>query len=1002
LATAKGPVAEFRARLRNLRDQVGTPTYEDLDAHAAFLGDGRLPASTLSDLLTGSALPRWRTVRTFVRACRRHAVGRRADLPPDLFDLDRWQADYDCARGASAPSRSPTGRLVWAVVDFPPSAAGVHRAVMHTDPAGEGIEHGVCPPHGAGWWHLPCYVEREHDVELRERLAAAAADGGGFVLLTGTSCTGKTRSAWEAIRTVAFDGWQVVQPRDAAQVRASADSDVLRARTVVWLDELQRYLAEPRHHGLAAQDVQALWSQHTPVVVVGTLWPDIYDEILTYKAQGLRDLGGEARGVLELAGDPVRVPDRLRDEELDRARRLAATDRCLADALTDASHGMTQVLAGAPWLVQRWEQPRFTYTRCVLAAAAAAQRLGIRRPLPAELLRDAARGYFPDQRPAPRGWFRQGLAEAEQPIRDAVSALVPERDPDDDEQAIGYTVTDYLAQHTADGRGIEPVPEAVWQALSTHVTSPDDLLVLACQARSRMLYGLAERLCRQAQAGGHEDASEELVDLLTDQLRFDEAIEEERLALADGNDASSARLVSLLGEEGRLDELRSLAHTDIYARHALDLALIRHGSRKDVLDLARNSESQAVQNAALIRLAECGRIDDLRELGTAGGSLALYFAAELLARKSQFTEAIDMLRAYDTQHRHAKMLWQLLIADGRVEEALNELRRTDVPGLSDDLIQVLAQQRRFEELRALAEDRGHEDETARIKSLIANAARNALARLLHRENRTDEAIALLRHHEEQPDAFGERAATLAELLVESGRVDEALAELRRPTQLWSRQPDYRHMAMAAKLLVRTGRHEELRQLAEEGWPVACREWGKLLRDAGQIDEAQQQFCAAVSGGEYDALEDLGLMLTDQNRLEECYKILDCYPAPLLGVDYRAPLARRLAEQGRSNDLRRAIEFGNPAAEPYLAAVLAYQEAPDQLTRAAVSNDRPSVKALRLLTSLGHLDHADELRRFGLTPGGCIALDSKGTGLAIPTLTGRPGKDELIALAEIIL
>ena len=43
---------------------------------------------------------------------------------------------------------------------------------------------------------------------------------------------------------------------------------------VVWLDELQRYLdGEP---GLTGGVVRALLGAPHPVVIIGTLWPDLY------------------------------------------------------------------------------------------------------------------------------------------------------------------------------------------------------------------------------------------------------------------------------------------------------------------------------------------------------------------------------------------------------------------------------------------------------------------------------------------------------------------------------------------------------------------------------------------------------------------------------------------------------------------------------------------------------------------------------------------------------
>jgi tetratricopeptide (TPR) repeat protein len=973
VGTAEELAAEFRVRLTALRDKVGRPTYQKLDAYAGRLGE-ELPKSTLSDLLNGRGRPLLSTVITFVRACEEHA--KHMDLPAELFDETRWQVEYDrCWPRAGTSARTSDGVLVWAVKDFSPGAAGIHRAVRHTDSARQP--------------ELPSYVPREHDVELRERMAAAVADGGGVVLVTGRSCAGKTRSAWEAIRTDAFDGWQVVRPRSADQLRTLADSGALRGHTVVWLDELQRYLAERRHQELADEDLQALWSRHSPVVVIGTLWPDTYDEILNCDAGDVRDRGGAARSVLKLAGKPVRVPDRLGDAELDRAQQLAADDPYLAEALADKDHGMTQVLAGAPWLVQRWTQPRFAHTRCVLAAAAAAHRLGVHIPLSATLLREAARGYFPDRRPAPRDWFRQALAEAEQPIRHAVSALVPERGPDDDEQAVGYRLTDYLTQHVANGAGVEPIPADVWQALSTHITDPDELFGLARTASRRALYGFAERLYRQALAGGHEWARRELRDLLAHRLCFDEAIEEERCA---DNDSRHV-MVSLLRQAGRLDDLRVLTESDSDAREQLDWALAEHGSAADLVDLARNLEKQDVHLTAVHRLAERREIASLRLLAAAGDSQALGHAAELLISDSRFIDAINLLREHDTARRHVRTLCRALLLDGRPVEAVNELRESH----PFDLIDLLVHLRRFDELHALADS-----DTSTTDPMIANNARIALAQALRQENRTDEAIALLRRSTDVPDPYGHRAVTLAELLAHAGHVDEALTELRRIDDDRPTSSQYRNMALAARLLARAGRHDELRQLADEDWPVANHELGKLLRDVGRIDEAAERFARAADGLAYEALVDLALLVTDHDHLADYHSLLARYDQgrPWIGFDYRKRLAKLLAEQDRADDLRRASTAGNAHAEHFLAALLAFHHAPEKLARDAVSDDSPSLQALQLLAVSGFLAHPDELRRFGLTPNGDIALDADSARSVTPTLTRTPRREELILIAEL--
>src|SRR4029077_586584 len=114
----------------------------------------------------------------------------------------------------------------------------------------------------------PQYVPRDVDAAehgVRARVEAAARRG-GFVLLVGGSSVGKTRCAVEAV-TAMLPDWWLVHPAGADQVAALAVAPP--ARTVVWLDELQRCL--DGEHGLTGGVVRALLNAPHPVVIIGTL-----------------------------------------------------------------------------------------------------------------------------------------------------------------------------------------------------------------------------------------------------------------------------------------------------------------------------------------------------------------------------------------------------------------------------------------------------------------------------------------------------------------------------------------------------------------------------------------------------------------------------------------------------------------------------------------------------------------------------------------------------------
>ena len=310
----------------------------------------------------------------------------------------------------------------------PPGSGGRAPAgavrVTQADPRQLGVHAAISVP-GVPDEVPPQYVRRDTDADghgVRARVAAAAARG-GFVLLVGGSSVGKTRCAAEAVRALLPDWW-LVHPGGPGEVAALAAAPP--ARTVVWLDELQRYL--DGEHGLTGGVVRALLRAPGPVVIIGTLWPDRYTAYTAVPSPGGADPHGREREVLDLAV-VVRIGAAFSPAEQDRARGAAARDRRLALALGADGYGLTQTLAAAPQLVARWQDAQGSdpYAWAVLTAAADAARLGARAPLSPGLLRAAAPGYCTSaqQAEAPENWFEQALAYATEKLHGAAAALAP-------------------------------------------------------------------------------------------------------------------------------------------------------------------------------------------------------------------------------------------------------------------------------------------------------------------------------------------------------------------------------------------------------------------------------------------------------------------------------------------------------------------------------------------------------------------------------------------------
>ena len=258
--------------------------------------------------------------------------------------------------------------------------------------------------------------------------------------------SGKTRCAVEAVKALLPDWW-LVHPAGPAEVAALAQAPA--PRTVVWLDELQRYL--DGEHGLTGGVVRALLNAPHPAVIIGTLWPDLYAAYTTLPDARRRR---SARAGTRSAG-PGRRSSASTRSSARRSRTGPAPPRPVirgcGSRWSAAGYGLTQTLAAAPQLVARWEdaQTASPYAWAVLTAALDAARLGARAPLSADLLRAAAPGYCTSQQQAeaPENWFEQALAYATGKLHGAAAALSPAGAGMG--QVAGYTAADYLIQHAS-------------------------------------------------------------------------------------------------------------------------------------------------------------------------------------------------------------------------------------------------------------------------------------------------------------------------------------------------------------------------------------------------------------------------------------------------------------------------------------------------------------------------------------------------------------------------
>jgi tetratricopeptide (TPR) repeat protein len=327
-----------------------------------------------------------------------------------------------------------------------------------------------------------------------------ALRGHPFVVVVGESTAGKTRLAFQAVQSSLPDHWFVQpDPDDRSSLRAARMAVVRRGRSVIWLDDLERYLGAG---GLTAHSLRQMIHAGRDVVVIATIRAQ---ESARYS--GLND-GGDAaddrrvgRSVLELAHE-IRLDRRWSDTEIGRAR--VCSDRRIADALAHSGrYGVAEYLAAGPQLLAAAENawaPEGRHTRgaALVAGAIDARRAGWHRPLPIGLLRElhehqlTARGGAM-LRPEP---WDDAMAWATTPLYAISSLLSPDERHED-----CYQVFDYLPDAIDAADENRPLLEATWTVLITCADGPT-CLDIGWKAYRRRQWEIADGAFRKAMNSG--------------------------------------------------------------------------------------------------------------------------------------------------------------------------------------------------------------------------------------------------------------------------------------------------------------------------------------------------------------------------------------------------------------------------------------------------------------------------------------------------------------------
>ncbi|MGN5380952.1 hypothetical protein ACQ4WX_38935 [Streptomyces lasalocidi] len=387
---------------------------------------------------------------------------------------------------------------------------------------------------GGGGSRVPPYVPRDIDTSLRERIVQ-----GGLVLVVGDSTAGKTRAAFEAVRSV-FPGHSVLAPPIGSSLRQVPEA-VERSglSSVVWLDDLEEYLVPG---GLEPEVLADFTQLGTPVVA--TMRLKAYETFTDEQDSGT--------GSQVLRDAEIFDLHRLwSDAELSRAADCG--DSRILDAFAHRSlFGVAEYLAAGPALLQEWRRARsingHARGAALVAAAVDLARTGLRAPWPRTLLTElheyhlaAAGGAVlrPESLDAAFAWasrIRYGVTSLLLPAQDTVGEW--------------WGAFDYLVDQTD-----SEIPSQTWEAALAHASDDTDLLAISKNAFGTAPQ-VAERALRPLAVSGRRTSAFNLGFLLNRQGREAEARHWWRVAADRGLGRAALRLALLAARDGALAESR--------------------------------------------------------------------------------------------------------------------------------------------------------------------------------------------------------------------------------------------------------------------------------------------------------------------------------------------------------------------------------------------------------------------------------------------------------------
>jgi cellulose synthase operon protein C len=291
------------------------------------------------------------------------------------------------------------------------------------------------------------YIRRDIDDRLDDAIARFP-----FVLVAGPAMSGKSRSAYETLRRV-YPNARLIVPRPSeAGVFAQLDDLSPSAfghgeneETVIWLDDLERYL------GAAGLDADYLrrWAARSPSVkVIATIRSDARQRAKETDFTSTRHIFERAHSV-------------LLSPAMSRNESISAQEAYPEEVFIG---GIGETLSGGRELLEKFDDSEYEFPvgYAIVSAAANWKRCGMNRALSDSelklladvMLRSAALPQVLGEED-----FAAGLRWATDPVATHVALVNRPRD-----RSAGYVVVDFIESRLAE-RGAE-IPLDFWQALT--------------------------------------------------------------------------------------------------------------------------------------------------------------------------------------------------------------------------------------------------------------------------------------------------------------------------------------------------------------------------------------------------------------------------------------------------------------------------------------------------------------------------------------------------------